>query len=84
MQLYGRYEVVVPGSAREDRDTYRSMTLGCTYRPFRWTNRARVSLEYGHLFTPIDRMIVAPSPFLGFADRPGAQSYVRLDLLLGW
>lgn len=84
VQIYGRYEFVSPGSQQGAFDTYRSLTLGCSLRPFRWTNRARVSLEYARLFTPIDRTIVPPSEALGFMPGSGAQDYLRLDVLLGF
>ena len=83
LQLYGRYEAIDPGSQPGNFRTWHSLTLGCAYRPFRWTNRAHLALEFGRLFTPIEQTIVTPSRFIGFDAPTGEQEYLRLELMLG-
>lgn len=80
---YGRYELVAPGSQPGSHETYQSVTLGCSYLPFRWTNRARLSLEASQLFTGISRTIVPAGPALGFLSSSEPQLYVRLQSVIG-
>jgi len=83
VQAYGRYELVAPGSTLGDLETYHSVTLGCSYLPFRWTNRYKLSAELAYLFTPLSRTIVPASGVLGFSPSANDQLYVRVQLQFG-
>lgn len=83
-QVYGRYEMVLPGKVPSDMATYQSVTAGFNYLPFRWTNRLKLSAEFSYLFAPLSETIVPTTDVLGFSDATDDQFYVRLQCQFGF
>ena len=85
IQLYARYDLVLPGGTPGDFEAYSAPGFGVNLYPFHFTNRWKISLEFNNLFGTFDNTIVPPDLALGFADSAyrGQQS-IRFQLQFGF
>ena len=85
IQLYAQYNVLSPGDLEGDWETFHSVTLGCSYFPYLWTNRWKFTAEAGFLFSALNKTIVEPSGSLGWlpSDEAG-QAYLKLQVMFGF
>ena len=84
-QLYAQYNLLSPGDLEGDWETFHSVTLGCSYFPYLWTNRWKFTGEAGFLFSALSKTVVEPSGTLGWlpSDEAG-QAYLKLQVLFGF
>jgi len=83
-QVYARYELVDPGNI-PDLITFHALTLGTNLFPLTWTNRIKLSVEGGLLFSAVNQTLVSPNGIIGWlpADE-GNQYYLRFQLQFGF
>ena len=84
VQAYTRVDVVVPGVQPEGTGLFRALTLGVSYLPFRWTNRARAAVELTHALDGITRSLVEPGTGLGLLPSNDPQTVLRVQLTFGF
>ena len=85
LEPYARYEAVFPDPARAENDEFHSALIGLNWYPIQWTNRYKISGEFGYLFGPINGTIVPPGTSVGFLPTDvDDQYYLRFQFQFGF
>ena len=84
-QVYSQYNFLSPGDERGDLENFHSVLVGYNFFPFLWTNRWKFSAELGHLFSALNRTVVAPSGALGLLPSDERdQTFFRIQFQVGF
>ena len=85
LQVFGRYDLVLPGNTPGDQEVYSAPGLGLNVYPFHFTNRWKFSLEYNSLFSIMNKTIVPTNQSLGFAESDYyGQKSIRFQIQFGF
>ena len=84
-QAYARYDLVSPGNMGGNLEVYSAPGIGINIYPFHFTNKWKFTVEYNHLYSTMNKTIVAGDLPLGFvnSDYYGQRSF-RFQLQFGF